>query len=215
MLVKRIAYSLYMMLRYQRQLGQIRHCPEGPTHTHQVCANELKLKGISVLVLDFDGVLAAHGEPMPSPEAETWLRECVREFGPEQVFILSNKPLPERIAHFAAHYPGVRCIKDTRKKPYPDGLLAIIRLTGADPGQIMLLDDRLLTGALAACIAGVRTTYISRPYVNLGRRPASELFFMSLRGLERLALTGLWAWRGHKIRDFPRNPMRWMRGKPS
>jgi hypothetical protein len=49
----------------------------------------------------------------------------------------------------------------------------------------MLVDDRLLTGGLAACIAKVSITYITRPIVLLSKRPLSELFFMMLRFWER------------------------------
>jgi predicted HAD superfamily phosphohydrolase YqeG len=72
-----------------------------------------------------------------------------------------------------------------KKKPYPDGLQKIMALTGQPANALMLVDDRLLTGGLAASIANVPVTYITRPYVSLSKRPVKEFFFMILRFLER------------------------------
>ena len=58
-------------------------------------------------------------------------------------------------------------------------------LSGQSSENLMLVDDRLLTGGLAACLANVPITYITRPYVHLSKRPLQELFFLMLRFLER------------------------------
>jgi len=182
-LLKRIHFSLRMLHRYRHALAKIYHSSPRQLRLDQISISTLKLKGIAVLVLDFDGVLAAHGEPEPAEELEPWLQACIDSFGPKQVFVLSNKPLESRIAYFERH--GVRCIVDVRKKPYPDGLQKIISLSGQAAEAVMLVDDRLLTGALAACIAQVSVTYITSPIVLLSKRPVSELFFMTLRFWER------------------------------
>jgi len=184
-LFKRILFSLRMLHRYRHGLAEIyqtspRHC-----QLRQISSATLKQKGVAVLVLDFDGVLAAHGEPYPAEELQPWLHDCINTFDPKHVFILSNKPLPSRIAYFKRHYPGVQYITEVKKKPYPDGLQKIIALSRQPSESLMLVDDRLLTGGLAACIANVQLTYITRPYVLLSKRPLQELFFMTLRFLER------------------------------
>ncbi|MEN8217349.1 MAG: hypothetical protein ABFS56_13470 [Pseudomonadota bacterium] len=184
-LLKRIVFSLRMLHRYRHALAEIYHTSPRNCRLDQISPATLKLKGVAVLVLDFDGVLAAHGEPHPAEELHHWLHECINTFGPKQVFVLSNKPLASRIAYFKRHYPGVRCIADVKKKPYPDGLQKIIALSGQPAEAVMLVDDRLLTGGLAACIAKVSITYITRPIVLLSKRPLSELFFMMLRFWER------------------------------
>lgn len=184
-LLKRIHFSLRMLHRYRHALADIYHTSPRHQKLHQITPAAFKLKGVAVLVLDFDGVLAAHGELYPAEELHHWLHECVNIFGANQVFVLSNKPLPSRIVYFNRHYPGVRCITDVKKKPYPDGLQKIIALSGQPSEAVMLVDDRLLTGGLAACIAKVPVTYITRPYVLLSKRPIKEFFFMSLRFLER------------------------------
>ncbi len=182
-LLKRIHFSLRMMHRYRHALASIDH--HSVCQLPQISPTILKQEGVAVVVLDFDGVLAAHGEPHPVDELDHWLHECINTFGSEHVFVLSNKPLASRIAYFNRHYVGVRYITEVKKKPYPDGLQKIIALSGQPAKALMLVDDRLLTGGLAACIANVPVTYITCPYVLLSKRPLQELFFMMLRFLER------------------------------
>lgn len=184
-LVKRTFFSLQMLYKYRHVLAKIYYTSSRHCQLRHISPVMLKQQGVAVLVLDFDGVLAAHGESYPVKELHHYLQECVNTFGSEQVFILSNKPLPSRIAYFKHHYPGIRYITSVKKKPYPDGLQKIIAVTKQPPGALMLVDDRLLTGSLAACIANVPVTYITQPYVCFSKRPLPELFFMSLRFLER------------------------------
>jgi uncharacterized protein len=188
-LLKRIFFTLRMMRRYRHALANIVHQSPRNRQLSQIQPMTFKKQGVAILVLDFDGVLAAHGEPYPAPELRPWLHDCIAVFGPEQVFILSNKPLPTRIEDFNRHYPGVRYILEVKKKPYPDGLQQIIAITQQPPDALMLVDDRLLTGGLAASIAQVPMTYITRPYVHFSQRPIQELFFMTLRFLERFAFS--------------------------
>jgi len=182
-LFQRIIFTLQKWYQYRHALAIVQDFHN--CQLHQIAPAKLKIKATLILVLDFDGVLAAHGEIYPTPELHGWLTECVSIFGADKIFILSNKPLPARIAYFNQHYPGVQYIADVKKKPYPDGLQKIMALTGQRAEALRLVDDRLLTGGLAACIANVPMTYISRPYVSLSKRPIKELFFMSLRFLER------------------------------
>jgi hypothetical protein len=140
----------------------------------------------TVLALDFDGVLAPHAEDVPSPAMAAWLKEAVGIFGPERVFVLTNRPSYARVAWFLQYLPGVRLVTDVRKKPYPDGLLQIASLAGVPPEAVLLVDDRLLTGALAACLAGSRCHYLRWPLMHLKRRPVREAFFQCLRVGERL-----------------------------
>lgn len=183
--IKRLVYSIQMGWRHRKQLQQI--CQNTPKiQLFKLIPEQLQQQGIKVLVLDFDGVLAAHGEIFPTKECQTWLQQCVKVFGVAQIFILSNKPLPSRIEYFANYFNGVRCVAGVRKKPYPDGLQQIIKLSGCAPQHILLADDRLLTGILAGCIAQVQVSYITQPYIQLFRRPVRESFFSFLRVSERL-----------------------------
>ncbi len=184
-LFQRIIFSLHKWHQYRHALAKIYASRLRNCQLHQIPPDKLKHKNTVILVLDFDGVLAAHGELYPTKELHDWLHKCIDVFGSSKIFILSNKPLPARIAYFNQYYPGIRYIANVRKKPYPDGLQEIMAVTGQPAEALMLVDDRLLTGGLAACIANVQVTYISRPYVHLSKRPIQELFFMTLRSLER------------------------------
>jgi predicted HAD superfamily phosphohydrolase YqeG len=147
---------------------------------------EVKLSGIAALALDFDGVLAAHGSPDPLPEAVAWMKQCETIFGGDKIFILSNKPTDERRQWFAEHFPAMRFISGVRKKPYPDGIHKTGELADVPLSSILMVDDRLLTGCLAALVAGARPCYIRRPFVSFHYLPVAELFFRVLRVIERV-----------------------------
>jgi hypothetical protein len=149
----------------------------------------LKASGVTVLALDFDGVLANHGDPAPLPDAIEWMKRCEAVFGGDRIFILSNKPTEVRRHWFASNFPAIRFISGVRKKPYPDGLYKTGELAGAPQSQILMVDDRLLTGCLAALVAGARTCYIRQPYISFKQRPLAELFFFLLRKTERCFVT--------------------------
>lgn len=142
-------------------------------------------QGSTVFALDFDGVLAPHGVDRPLPEVEAWLRRLVAACGPERVFILSNRPFGPRVDWFREQLPGVRFIGSVRKKPYCDGLKKAGELAAAPLSQILMADDRLLTGCLAAIRAGSQPYYVRRPFVSFRHKPYHEFFFMLLRWAER------------------------------
>jgi predicted HAD superfamily phosphohydrolase YqeG len=151
--------------------------------------DDLLSSGITALALDFDGVLAPHGAPEPLPEAIAWIKRCEAVFGGDRIFILSNKPTEGRRAWFNVHFPSFRFVSGVRKKPYPDGLIKTGELAGIPLSHILMVDDRLLTGCLAALVAGARPCYIRQPYISLGQRPLAELFFVLLRWVERCFVT--------------------------
>jgi predicted HAD superfamily phosphohydrolase YqeG len=173
---------------HRRSLRQLLDNTPVNTNILELDPRELQLSGIAALALDFDGVLAAHGEPVPLPEAIAWLKRCEMIFGGDKIFILSNKPTDGRRQWFSEQFPAMRFISGVRKKPYPDGLKKTGELAGVPLSAIMMVDDRLLTGCLAAVAAGARPCYIRRPYVALGNRPLAELFFAALRIFERAAI---------------------------
>jgi uncharacterized protein len=181
-----ILAGLPLGVRYRRQLRQL--LDETPANSCILTLDpaELRSSGITTLALDFDGVLASHGAPAPLPEAIEWLGRCQTVFGGKRIFILSNKPTEVRRHWFADHFPDLRFIAGVRKKPFPDGINKTGELAGVPLSQILMVDDRLLTGCLAALAAGARPCYIRTPYVSFKQRPLAELFFMLLRRAERL-----------------------------
>lgn len=175
-----------LAFRFRERLARV--LKETPIETSILALDPTALRkgGIAVLALDFDGVLAPHGFTAPLPEANEWLSRCATVFGPDKLFILSNKPTDERRRWFGEHFPAIRFISGVRKKPFPDGLNKIGELSQVPLSSILMVDDRLLTGCLAAINADAAPLYVRHPYVSLRQRPLVELFFMLLRAGERV-----------------------------
>lgn len=172
--------------RYRLKLRRLLDSTSANTGILQLAPEVLLTSGIVALALDFDGVLANHGAATPLPAAVAWLKHCEAVFGGDKIFILSNKPTEGRRQWFAAQFPAIRFISGVRKKPYPDGLIKVGALAGVPLPSILMVDDRLLTGCLAALVAGAHPCYIRRPYASFSFRPFAELFFWKLRLAERL-----------------------------
>jgi uncharacterized protein len=150
-----------------------------------ITAQRLDDAGIAILVLDFDGVLAAHGEALMDKSAENWLRQLCNIICEQRVALFTNKPFPERLQYFAEHFPMIYIVSDVPKKPYPDGLLQVANYKGIGIHRIALVDDRLLTGMLATCLAYCQGIYFAHPKRNVCQNPVRELFFSLLRVSER------------------------------
>ena len=178
-----VLYGLIAVHRQRRVLGRLlSEAPELATVDVDLAA--LQAEGICALVFDFDGVLAPHAAAEPVADTQLVLEQALQVFGVGHIYILSNKPSVDRLNYFKQHFPGIVFIGGVRKKPYPDGLEKVAALGGYTPGQVALLDDRLMTGGLACLHAGSRLVYISRPLVNFSRHPVKESFFALLRWFE-------------------------------
>lgn len=143
---------------------------------------------VAVVVLDFDGVLAPHDSDKPTPESEAWLKRLSVSIGEQRIAILTNKAKPQRITYFQQYFPGIQVVVGVAKKPYPDGLWEIANYRGIDSSRLLLIDDRLLTGMLAACLAPCQARYFRRPLRDYAKNPIREIFFSSLRTLERFII---------------------------
>jgi predicted HAD superfamily phosphohydrolase YqeG len=186
-LVKRALFTIKEGLSRRRQLRRI--LEGGSCASITLLSQEmLAAAGCRVLVLDFDGVLAPHGYREPLPEVTAWLDRCIGFAGLHRVYLLSNKPSPAREAFFRNNYPTIVFVRDVRKKPYPDGLLGIARDEAVHPRQVLIVDDRLLTGILAAVLAETESVYISHPYRDFRGSTVAETFFALLRWLERIVV---------------------------
>ena len=147
----------------------------------------LKRQGIVTLVFDYDGILAAHGKPVPDAIGLSLLNHAVALF--PQVCILSNKANALRQSYFAAEYPTVRFITGVEKKPYPYGLQKILQDTHTTAEKTCIIDDRLTTGCLAGLLAGVQVVFVSHATKDYRYAFFKELWFDILRWLERLYLS--------------------------
>lgn len=149
----------------------------------ELTPERLRSFSVKLIALDFDGVLAAHGEAEVRSEVRVWMERVGLP-----LVVLSNKPNRQRIELLKKQLPAVEFIQGFRKKPYPDGLLSLMAARQLRPDQVLMIDDRILTGLLAACIAGCRGIIVLSPYRRLLKRPVVELFFECLRRAERLWL---------------------------
>ncbi len=189
-MLSRILYAIREGWRYRAQLG--RYYTDRQLQLASIfdlTPALIQQQGIKVLILDYDGVLAAHGEPVPRPEAVTWLQGAKARLGVDKIYILSNKPKLERLQYFQHNFPEIIFVIAPRKKPYPDGLQQILQDAKVEPAQALLLDDRIGTGVLAATIAGVQALFITKPYINLKGQTIKELGTMLLRWLEKTSLS--------------------------
>lgn len=146
---------------------------------------QLKEQGIKCIALDMDGVLVSYGGEQLNPEIKQWLNNCLTVFERGRVFILSNKSSPGRIEYFSSHFKELGVLFPKKKKPYPDGIYEIVKLTNTDPKELLVVDDRLLTGILAAIIADSQAFYVTKPLVDLSKHTFLELCFIFLRFFER------------------------------
>lgn len=184
-----ILYALKMGWIYRKKLKAFRHnfalqC----TAVSSLNLSVLKSQGIQVLALDFDGVLAPYGIETLTPAIEQWLYECLAVWGDGHVYILSNRPTERRKTYFSTYFKGIRFIDQVRKKPYPDGINQILNTHHLSPTELLVVDDRLLTGILASILAGVQARWVTAPLISFKTKPIQEIFFIGLRFLERLLL---------------------------
>ena len=181
---ERIVYATRKMLKHKKQISAVKgeHCMQSVT---ELKVEFLSRQGIRFVALDFDGVLAAHGKPELNADVKIWLDNFTKQFGQDNIFILSNKPTQVRLEYFQKYYPQIRFISRVAKKPYPDGLQKVIGIVSCKPEELALVDDRLLTGCLACIIAGCYPILITKPFVDYDNYTTSEKFFSFLRQLEQ------------------------------
>lgn len=151
---------------------------------------QLYSQGIRAVVVDFDGVLAPHGKIEPIAMARQWLQDCCKIFGPNMVFILSNKPTESRKEYFIKQYSGINFITAKLKKPFPNSIIEIMQITKLLPEEILLIDDRLLTGILAAIISNIRGCLITSPYVDYQQHFYYECIYAMFRKIEQSIFSG-------------------------
>lgn len=185
-MIKRIFYTVQLMCRHISALRVFGLDPQ----KHAACITDIPLArfamtSVSVVALDFDGVLAEHGKPMMREDVEAWVDGLIHELGADKVVLLSNKPTSDRKAYIEKRFPGVGFISGVRKKPYPDGLIKIYQRKHVKPEEVLLIDDRLLTGVLASIEAGCQAIWITEAYQDFEGGLLNEVFFAALRGLEK------------------------------
>lgn len=187
-MLSRICYTLKTAWDYRAQLKSYALNPKLQlAKITELGSAALRAQKVQALILDFDGVLASHAEPIPRPEVIEWLKVMLQDFVGTKIYIWTNKPTVERQAYFSQDFPELVFVMAKRKKPYPDGIRQILQHSGLMPEQLLLVDDRLTTGILAAVSCNIQAYWLTKPYISFWTRPLRELWFVYLRWLERVA----------------------------
>lgn len=185
-MIKRTWYTLSMAYKHREKLKTYRYQPALQRASILECDPVLlKDQGIKAVILDVDGVLVPYGEIQLSQKIDSWLKICIQILGEGKVFILTNQPTLIRKDYFLKNYKGIKFLLPGRKKPYPDGITQVLQANQIAPSELLIIDDRLLTGILAAVIAQASGCYITKPLRDFAKRPIQELFFNLLRKIER------------------------------
>lgn len=145
---------------------------------------DLSLKG---LVLDFDGVLGGVRAPYATPDLCLWLKERLQDG--LNIAIHSNNPESvgkERRERFLHQFPEILWMPTHPKKPSPSTLQYLQARWKCQPHEIAMVDDRLLTGGLAAFRAGVCFIFVAEAVADYSLAPVLETGFAALRLWEKL-----------------------------
>lgn len=179
-MIERFIFAVREALKHKKELKALPYAKNIVSIDWQA----LHQSGVSVVVLDFDGVLAADKKKELYEGVNAILNTVQAIFG-NHVYIFSNQPTLQRQAYFAEYFPNIQFLI-AKQKPYPDGLLSVIMREQVSPEKIVLVDDRVLTGGLASVLAGTQCILIEKPYICFYSNMVRELLFMSIRAVERL-----------------------------
>lgn len=142
---------------------------------------------IKFIMLDFDGVLSSHNDVNFDENVFYWLKFTYEIYGKSSLCVYSNNIFISRIL-FLKKIGIVNTSIGFRKKPYPDFINNVLNNKKLLYHEIILIDDRISTGILAASIAMIRWCLVKNPYLNIKGNFFVELFYIFLRKLENLFL---------------------------
>ena len=186
--MKRALYTVVQWYQQRKKLRRIVADPQYQLAQVELLTHEnLAEHGIQALVLDVDGVLTPHGQTRLDESVASWLVQLSDQWS-GQIFILTNNPYGERLRYFQSTFPELQVILVKRKKPYPDGLLQVCDQMQCEPSRVLMIDDRLATGCLAACIAGTDIRWITQPKFDLQQHYWAERFFQILRWMDLILI---------------------------
>lgn len=114
---------------------------------HKLDLNDLKKRGINVLLCDIDNTLVAHDEADPSELVKEFLSKVAAEGF--QIILISNN-VTERVERFAKGLPMKVKVYPFAKKPLKQTYKKIIKENNYSKEQIAVLGDQLLTDILGA-----------------------------------------------------------------
>lgn len=151
--------------------------------------------GLKALVIDFDGVLGGARSEHCAEQYRDWLIARLKEG--LHLAVHSNNPESvgqDRRQRFLHDFPDILWMPTHPRKPSPSTLQYLKQRWQLDGQQIAMIDDRMLTGGLAAHRASVRFIWVRDAIADYGLAPMLEMGFAGLRLWERCLYRGPEIW---------------------
>lgn len=130
---------------------------------------ELRRRGITLLLADLDNTLVPYKTPLPTQKLKQWREELAA--GGVELFLLSNSRKPGRPKRFADAL-GIDFIGHAGK-PKGGGFRNAMERTGRTANQTAIVGDQIFTDVLGGTLAGI-TTILVRP-IRLAGNPGRYL----------------------------------------
>ena len=185
----KLSYLIAMAFKHRRRLHNIKHHPQGMLQrVTDLTPDYLHQHHVKLLALDFDGVLSHHGSISPAPAVLDWLRTLGAAFPLDQICIYSNNVFDERVAYMKSQFPEIDFIFYQKKKPCPDDLVSYFQSKKLQAKDVLVVDDRLTSGVLAACIIGASSLLLQKPIIHYQSAFFQELYFRLIRFIERVLI---------------------------
>lgn len=120
-----------------------------------ITPEELKSRGIELLMLDFDNTMLPYTSRVPTPELLAWIDGMKQ--ARVTLCVVSNSKKEKAAAFCRAHNIG--CVTHS-KKPFRRGINACLSRYGVSPGRAALVGDQIFTDVLGANRAGALSILI-------------------------------------------------------
>ena len=78
--------------------------------------------------------------------------------------VYSNNLFAQRVQYIESEFPEMSIVPLTKKKPYIDDLSKLLQERELDPSQVLVIDDRLTSGILAACCLKANALLLKRSH---------------------------------------------------
>ena len=147
-------------------------------------AQQLRLRGIQLLMMDFDNTIVPYTTSAPTEEMDQWLRTMVQS--DIKLCVVSNSK-KDRVKVFCNQY-GIDCITHS-KKPFPKGIRQCLNKYGIAPEHCALAGDQIFTdtmGANGCNVTSVLVEAIDNHNIWLKLRHVAELPFIFMARKRRI-----------------------------
>ena len=145
---------------------------------------QLRLRGIQLLMMDFDNTIVPYTTSTPTEEMDRWLQEMVAS--DIQLCVVSNSK-KDRVKVFCRKY-GIDCITHSRK-PFHKGIRQCLNKYKVSALHCALVGDQIFTDTLGANGCGVTSILvdaIDNHNIWLKLRHVAEMPFIFLARKRRI-----------------------------